>query len=169
MCQTETQNRRGKRSKNTIVYFLGILGWSRNPFAQFLHTWPLLWQIALSHGSSASSCTMCGHPSESKAKVAGVYLLNSLVVYLTISSPIIPGIQLGRTLGPAYPGSDGLQEAALCKMVSGKGLSSAEAHLEPGWYRPSVCSWRPALSWHIPTTSECAIRCCCLAIQSSNQ
>lgn len=76
---------------------------------------------------------MCGHPSKSKAKVAGVYLLNSPVVYLAISSPVIPGIQLGGTLGPAYPGSDGLQEAALCKVVSGKGLSSAEACLERSW------------------------------------
>lgn len=89
---------------------------------------------------------MCGHLSESKAKVAAVYLFNSPVVYLAISSPVIPGIQLGGTLGPAYPGSDRLQEAALCNVLRGKGLSSAEACLESGWYRSSGCSWLPAFS-----------------------
>lgn len=127
------------------------LGWPRNPFAQFLHRWPLVRQIVLSHGFSASSHTMWGHPSESKAKVVGVYLLKFPVVHPTISSPVIPGSQLQRTAGPAYPGSDGLQAAALCKMLGGKELSSGEACLELGWYRPSSCSWLPAFSWHIPS------------------
>jgi len=87
---------------------------------------------------------MHGHRSESKAKVAGVYVLDSPVVYPAISRPVIPGIQLEGTLGPAYPGLNGLQEAALCKVVSREGLSSAEACLEPGWYRATGCSWLPA-------------------------
>lgn len=103
----------------------------QNPFAQFPHMWPLLWQIAPSQGSSASPCTMYGHPSKSRAKVARVYLLNSPVVYPATSSPATSGIQLGGPLGWTYPGGDGLQEA-LCEVVRGEGLSSAGAHLEMG-------------------------------------
>lgn len=144
---------RSWRTKNTIVNFLGMLGWSRNSFAQFPHMWPLLWQIAPSHGSSASSCTITPVKAGQRCQEF-IYLIPPWFVQPHPASHLRNSA--GRAIRLSTPWTGWL---ARCSWQGGE-RRRAQLCRCPPWDGLALPEWsQPAASWHIPP-QQCALGCC---------